>query len=242
MLSLCGSSRPIRLRQLLHHITFRNMCHIIFFYSKRGSLPLFLVSLDSSEELCKYFVILNFLNHANVTETPVFGCKVRTKTPTDRSVFPGSLLSILRVLFVKLIIKFLFRFSLFFAILLFPCQFLLSLHKPFLLSASQEYQLGWLSSHAFFWFVLWGDIWEVVGFHEETHIQVGWEHMAHPCGPVDGLASARGSSAAGGSSAGGSSAGSGPSGSSEVDGPVDAGCSSVRIQEQYRCSLLFLLP
>ncbi len=47
------------------------------------------------------------------------------------------------------------------------------LYKPYQLPDSQEYQLGWLSSHAFVWFVFWGDIWEVVGFHEETHIQVG---------------------------------------------------------------------
>ena len=51
-----------RLRQLLHHITFMNMCQIIFLYSKRGSLPLFRVSLDSSEKLCKYFVILQPLS------------------------------------------------------------------------------------------------------------------------------------------------------------------------------------
>ncbi len=29
------------------------------------------------------------------------------------------------------------------------------LYKPFQLSASQEYQLGWLSSHAFVWFASW---------------------------------------------------------------------------------------
>ena len=47
LLSPCGSSRPFRLRQLLHHITFRNMCNIIFLYSKLGSLPLFHVSSET---------------------------------------------------------------------------------------------------------------------------------------------------------------------------------------------------
>ena len=61
--------------------------------------------------------------------------------------------------------------------------------------------------------MFWGNIWEVVRFREETHTQVGWEHVAHlsaggaqPCGP---------------SAAGGPAAVGGPSGSSAV-----AGCSS----------------
>lgn len=82
------------------------MCHIIFLYGKCGSLPLFCVSLDSSEKLCKYFVILNFRNHANVTEAPVFGCKVNYGKVTHGQICVSWIISlILRALFVRHIIR-----------------------------------------------------------------------------------------------------------------------------------------
>ncbi len=121
-----------------------------------------------------------------------------TKSPTDRSVFPGSLLSsselslsgpsssgtgasfsseLLTMIFFLDAFFFSFPFSLIVCFSL-PVSFVF-LNGPFRLPASREYRSVWLSSHAFVWFVFWEDIWEVVRFQEETHIQVGWNHMAH---------------------------------------------------------------